>query len=96
MPKDKTSFTSLNYPLCTISRILQGGVLSKVIPRDTTSDTSSDILTKQVVAIVDYTMMLLAKVRNFCLSRMKGVKVTTSSSSKFNDQRYRSQVKSLL
>ena len=44
----------------------------KVIPKDTISDMSSDTLTKQVVAIVDCTMMFLAKVRNFCLSRMKG------------------------
>ena len=57
--KDKTLFTLLNCPL-------------KVISRDTISDMSSDILTKQVVAIVDCNMMFLAKVRNFCLSRMKG------------------------
>ena len=57
--KDKTLFTLLNCPL-------------KVISRDTISDMSSDILTKQVMAIVDCTMMFLAKVGNFCLSRMKG------------------------
>ena len=57
--KDKTLFTLLNCPL-------------KVISRDTISDMSSDTLTKQVVEIVDCTMMSLAKVRNLCLSRMKG------------------------
>ena len=46
----------------------------KVISRNTISDMSSDTLTKQVVAIVDCNMMSLAKVRNFCLSRMKGCK----------------------
>ena len=56
--KDKTLFTLLNCPL-------------KVISRDTISDMSSDTLTKQVVTIVDCTVMFLAKVRNFCLSRMK-------------------------
>jgi len=55
----KTLFTLVNRPL-------------KVISRDTISDMSSDILTKQVMAIVDCTMMFLAKVGNFCLSRMKG------------------------
>ena len=43
----------------------------KAISRDTISDMSSDTLTKQVVTIVDCSMMFLAKVRNFCLSRMK-------------------------
>ena len=57
--KDKTLFTLLNCPL-------------KVNSRDTISDMTSDTLTKQVVAIVECNMMFLAKVRNFCLSRMKG------------------------
>ena len=60
--KDKTLFTLLNCPL-------------KVISRDTISDMSSDTLTKQVVEIVDCTMMFLAKVRNFCSSRMKGYRI---------------------
>ena len=57
--KDKILFTLLNCPL-------------KVISKDAISDMSSDILTKQVVAIVNCSMMFLAKVRNLCLSRMKG------------------------
>ena len=44
----------------------------KVISRGTISDMSSGTLTKQVMAIVDCIMMFLAKVRNFCLSRMEG------------------------
>ena len=41
----------------------------KAIPRDTTSGMSSDTLTKQVVAIVEYNMMFLAKSEKlpFCL-----------------------------
>ena len=51
MSKDKTLFTSLNCPLCSISRVFQGGVFVNVIPRDTIPDRSSDISTEQVVAI---------------------------------------------
>ena len=45
--KDKTLFTLLNRPL-------------KVISRDMISDMFSNMSTKQVVAIVDCTMMFLA------------------------------------
>ena len=72
--KDKTLFTSLNCPLCSISRVFQGGVFVNVISRDMIPDRSSDISTKQVVAMVNCNMMSLVKVRNFYLSRMEGCK----------------------
>ena len=44
--KDKTLSTLLNCPLCSITRIFQEVILSKVISRDTISDMSLDTLTK--------------------------------------------------
>ena len=70
--KDETLLTLLDCPLCSISRIFQREVFVKIVSRDTISDMSSDTLPKQVVEIVDCIMMFLAKVRNFCLTRMKG------------------------
>ena len=73
--KDKTLFALLNCPLKVISRdtildISSSTLLQKL--RRLAIDSFADTLTKRAVAIVNCSMMFLAKVGNFCLSRMKG------------------------
>ena len=73
--KDETLFTFVGLSFVLYFKDISRRGFVKVISRDTISDMSSDTLTKQVVEIVDCTMMFLAKVRNFCSSRMKGYRI---------------------